>query len=204
MQSQTIRRITSAHAAFSVHRPATRHLPAHLSRLSLRLFYPYRALFLSLMLLAGLDGCGPASSDNAPNLGPRASVNGKPQAEQSSSPRQDLFTPAARPAPLAQVNQTDAISGGKTGEPSPSTAPVPSSKPADPMDTLVVPAWMAKDLESPDIGTRLRALETWVQSAPPGSIDPLILAYENKDERVRARAMELIEQGWARMVDAEK
>ncbi|MEO7861688.1 MAG: hypothetical protein ABIU05_14880, partial [Nitrospirales bacterium] len=44
----------------------------------------------------------------------------------------------------------------------------------------------------------------WVQSAPPGSIDPLILAYEDKDERVRARAMELTEQDWARAADVEQ
>ena len=72
------------------------------------------------------------------------------------------------------------------------------------MDALVVPEWMAKELNSPDVGARIRALETWVQSAPPGSIDPLILAYEDKDERVRARAMELIEQDWARAADAEQ
>jgi len=72
------------------------------------------------------------------------------------------------------------------------------------LEPLVVPAWIAKDLESPDVGTRLRALDTWVQSAPPGAADPLILALENKDERVRARAMELIEQDWARAADAEQ
>jgi hypothetical protein len=63
---------------------------------------------------------------------------------------------------------------------------------------------MAKELDSPDVAIRLRALETWAQSAPPGSIDPLILAYEDKDERVRARAMELIEQDQARTADAEQ
>jgi len=63
---------------------------------------------------------------------------------------------------------------------------------------------MAKELDSPDVGVRLHALETWVQSAPPGEVDPLILAYKDKDERVRARAMELIEQDWARAADAEK
>jgi hypothetical protein len=72
------------------------------------------------------------------------------------------------------------------------------------MDALVVPEWMAKELNSPDVGARIRALETWVQSAPPGSIDPLILAYEDKDERVRARAMELIEQDQARGARAEQ
>jgi hypothetical protein len=53
---------------------------------------------------------------------------------------------------------------------------------------------MAKELDSPDVATRIRALETWAQSAPPGAVDSLIMAYEDKDERVRARAMELIEQ----------
>ena len=155
------------------------------------------------MLFAGLAGCGPASPDNAPKLESRASVGGPPLSAQGPSPRKDPFTTAASPAPLAPVNKTGATSGGGTGENSLPSAPVPSVKPADSVETLVVPAWMAKELESPDIGTRLRALDTWVQSAPPGSIDPLILAYENKDERVRARAMELIEQEWARTADTD-
>ena len=66
------------------------------------------------------------------------------------------------------------------------------------MDVLVVPVWIAKDLASPDVDTRLRALEIWMLTAPVGSIDPLILAFENDEERVRARAMELIEQDWSR------
>ena len=37
-----------------------------------------------------------------------------------------------------------------------------------------------------------------------GSLAPLILAYEDKDERVRARAMELIDQDWARAADVEQ
>jgi len=40
-----------------------------------------------------------------------------------------------------------------------------------------------------------------VLTAPVGSIDPLILAFENDEERVRARAMELIEQDWVRAAD---
>lgn len=177
----------------------------HPSRPRLRLLYPRLAPFMSLMLLAGLAGCGPASSDNAPNLGPRASAGGPPLPEQSPSPRKDPFTLAASSVPLASVNGTGSASGKGIvlGGDSPSAAPVPSSKPAVPVDVLVVPAWIAKDLDSPDVGTRLRALETWAQSAPPGSIDPLILAYENNDERVRARAMELIEQEWARAADAD-
>ncbi|NWF73870.1 MAG: hypothetical protein HXY51_12625 [Nitrospirae bacterium] len=66
------------------------------------------------------------------------------------------------------------------------------------MDDLVIPAWIAKDLSSSDVDTRLKALDAWVMFAPIGSIDPLILAYVNDDDQVRARAMELIEQDWAR------
>ena len=54
------------------------------------------------------------------------------------------------------------------------------------------------------VGWSRRALETWAQSAPPGAIDPLILAFEDKDERVRARAQQLIEQDWERKAEAEK
>jgi hypothetical protein len=161
------------------------------------------------MLLAGLASCGPASSDNAPSLESRASVSGPPLSKQGPSPRNDPFTPAtpaASPVPLASGNETGAKSGMGTapGGDSPQAISAPSSKPVDSLDALVVPAWMAKELNSPDVGARLRALETWTQSAPPGAVDPLILAFEDKDERVRARAMELIEQDWARAADAEK
>jgi hypothetical protein len=107
---------------------------------------------------------------------------------------------------LASGSETGSISGKAAvpgGEGS-QTTPVSSSKPAEVLEPLVVPTWIAKDLESPDVGTRLRALDTWVQTAPPGADDPLILALENKDERVRVRAMELIEQNWARAADAEQ
>jgi hypothetical protein len=71
------------------------------------------------------------------------------------------------------------------------------------MDALVIPDWIAKDLASANVDTRLQALETWVMFAPAGSIDPLILAYgNNNDDRVRARAMELIEQDWAHAAEA--
>ena len=113
--------------------------------------------------------------------------------------------PTGNPVPLTLGNETGAASGKETvpGGNNPRAVPVPSTKTADSPEPLVVPTWMAIELDSPDVATRLHALETWVQSAPPGSIDPLILAYEDKDERVRARAMELIEQDWARAADAE-
>ena len=162
------------------------------------------------MLVTGLAGCGQSSSDTAPNLGPRESVGGPPLSKQGSSPGNHSLTPVtpmANAVPLASGNGIGSASGKGSvpGGDSPHAVPVPSSKSAvDPVDALVVPAWMAKELDSPDVGTRLRALDTWVQSAPPGAVDPLILAFEDKDERVRARAMELIEQDWARAADAEQ
>ena len=86
----------------------------------------------------------------------------------------------------------------------PSAAPVPSTKSADSPEPPVVPAWMAKELDSPDVATRIRALETWAQSAPPGAVDPLIAALDDNDERVQARAMELIEKDLARTSLAEQ
>jgi hypothetical protein len=162
------------------------------------------------VILAGLAGCGPASSDNAPSLESRASASGPAASKQSASPGNDPatpvtpVTPAASPVPLSPGNETVAASGKETvrGGSSPSAVPASSTKSTDTLAPLVVPAWIAKELTSPDAGTRIRALETWAQSAPPGAIDPLILAYEDKDERVRTRAMELIEQDWARAADS--
>jgi hypothetical protein len=163
----------------------------------MRLLRSYLAILLSLMLLAGFAGCGPASSDNAPNLESSASVGGP-------SPRNDAFIPAA--SPQASVNRPDSASGMETVAEvdSPHAVSVLSSEPGHPIDGLVVPEWMAQKLSSPKVRVRLQALETWAQSAPPGAVDPLILAFEDKDQRVRARAQQLIEQDWARKAEASK
>jgi hypothetical protein len=195
------RQISSAHKTFSLYPLTIRCLAVLPLRSSL-------AMVLSLMLLAGLSGCGPASSDNAPGLESRANVGEPSLSKQRLSPN-STWTPVtqtANPVPPASGNVTGA--GAEKGTVpvggSPQAVPVSSLTPTDTLEPLVVPAWIAKDLESPDVGTRLRALDTWAQTAPPGADDPLILALENKDERVRARAMELIEQNWARAADAEQ
>jgi hypothetical protein len=167
------------------------------------------ALSLSLIFLMALAGCGQASADKTPSLESRASVGAPPPSTQGPSSGNNPLTPvtpAAAPVPLASGDKPGIPSGKETvpGGDRPPAVPAPSSQPADSVDALVVPAWIAKELDSPDVGTRLRALETWAQSAPTGAVDPLILAFEDKDERVRARAMELIEQDWARTADAEQ
>ena len=162
-----------------------------LSRPSLLPVCPCLALPMSLLLVAGLAGCGSAPSDNAPSL------RTDPLASAANSA-------TASPVPIASENGTGSapVKGKVPVGDSPKAAPASSTNPANPMDNLVVPAWIAKDLNSPDVDTRLRALETWVLTAPVGSIDPLILAFgNNDDERVRTRAMELIQQDWARAAD---
>jgi len=53
-----------------------------------------------------------------------------------------------------------------------------------------VPAWMAKELDSPVVRVRLRNRDTWAQQNQAAPLDPLILALEDEDERVQALALE--------------
>jgi hypothetical protein len=167
---------------------------------------PRLGLFLSLVLLIGLAGCGPAPSDSAPSLGSSANAGAPSPSKQSLSPGNDTFAPAVNLLSPASVTGTDFALGMRTvlGGISPSAVPDPSSELAHPVEGLVVPEWMVQKLNSPKVRVRLQALETWAQSAPPGAVDPFILAFEDKDERVRARAQQLLEQDWARKAEAAK
>ena len=148
-----------------------------------------RLAWLLSLLLAGLSGCGPASSGDAPSHGTPASVAGPSEAptllQNHPSTPHDPVTPAARPAPLAS---------------SPASAGQGEARPAEP---LVVPAWMAKDLDSPDVHVRLRALDRWAQQGSTAPLDPLIVALDDDDDDVRARALALLAEDWARAQAAE-
>ena len=61
---------------------------------------------------------------------------------------------------------------------------------------LVVPDWIATALQSPNVQVRLRALDAWVQQGRTGSVDLLMFAFNDPDERVRTWALQLIEQDW--------
>ena len=138
---------------------------------------PHLAWLLGLLLFAGLAACGPTSSDNAPNLLPRSRVGDLPVASQGS------------------ILGTDQL----TTSPSPLSAPRDASARLD--KPFVVPEWMATDLTSPDVHVRLHALDRWGQQERTRSFDPLMLALNDPDERVRARALQLIEQDWAEAAD---
>lgn len=136
-----------------------------------------------LFIATVLSGCGPAPSDEASNTESRASVAGPgDRLEARGTGQGESHRPPFAPRGLTEL------------------AEVPAPRAA----SLIVPDWIATDLASPDAQVRLKAVETWGQSAPAGSVDPLVQALEDKDEHVQARALELIVQDWARAQAAEE
>lgn len=151
---------------------------------------PRLAQLLSLLLLVGLSGCGPAPSDNAPRLEPRASLGGpselQPISQHTPSPRTDPFTPAARSVPFAAPS-------GANHAPEPAAQEEPAPVP----EHLVLPTWIAQALNAPEVSVRLRALDAWAQQGAHASLDPLIVALDDEDEDVQTKAIEIIERYWA-------
>lgn len=144
---------------------------------------PRLAWLMGLMCVAGLAGCGPASTDRTAGLEPGASL-GRPSQSPSASqhapaPHTDPVTPASSPAPLASSHSPDGHVQARPAEP------------------LVGSDWMSTALASPDVRVRLWALDHWEQHAPTGSIDPLIEALDDEDEDVQEKASEIIERYWA-------
>ena len=153
--------------------------PLHVSVLLL-------AWWLGVMALAGLSSCGPAPPADPGNGDSHAALPGPFPAQQTPVSSSVPTIPVASPVPLAS-----------------GLAPAVHDE-AGPAEPLVVPAWMATALKSPDVQVRLQALDRWRQHAPVGSVDPLLLAMEDEDERVQARALALIEQDWVRGQMEEK
>jgi hypothetical protein len=158
----------------------------------MRLSVLHQAWLLGLMFLAGLSGCGSASPGDPANVESHAAKAGPSPSAQAPVSGNATTTLAASPVPLAS-----GLAPAGHGE-------------ARQAETLVDPAWMAKQLDSPDVQVRLRALDRWGQQAPSESmesVDVLLLALEDEDERVQARALALIEQDeqdWVRAQAAEK
>jgi len=160
------------------------------SRPCLRVLCPPLAWLLGLVLLTGLAACGPAPSDQALNVEPRAAVGGPSESPSvlphSSSPRTDSATPAASPAPLAAPM-------GLNHAPTPEVKDEPAPLPAQ----LVLPQWIAQALASPKVSVRLQALDLWGQQGPEAPLDPLVVALDDADEDVRTKAMAIVERHWA-------
>jgi hypothetical protein len=156
----------------------------HPSQLSLRLRCPCHALLLGLTFFAGLLGCGPASSDSTPNVGPRANVGGPVGRDGSGSERGVVLggnnIDQADKLPPKSDGISDVDSNGREKQ--------PASVMADPI---------TKDLDSPDAHVRLRALDRLGKQGIAGRLEPLIAALEDEDEDVRTRATEIVERYWA-------
>ena len=148
----------------------------------LRLLSLPLAWFLGMMYLAGLSGCGPAVSDQAPNPTSRASLGAssvsQPVSQHSPSVRNDPFTQAASPAPSVA---NDAPAAQEEAVP----------------EDLVLPTWIAQALDAPEVSVRLQALDMWAQQGAQAPLDPLVVALDDEDDDVRTKAIEIIEQHWA-------
>jgi hypothetical protein len=148
---------------------------------------PCLALLLSLMLLAGLSGCGSASSDNPPNPTSRANVSETPISKQETSPGNNRLTPvtqATSPLPLASVNGTGSTLG---------TGTVPAH---DKLPVFGIPESIANDLGSPDARVRLQAMNHWESQGTQAPLDLLFAAMDDEDEVVRRKATAIIERYW--------
>ena len=168
-----LRELSSRHAAISLlhsHRPLT-SIPK--TSEGGPLSQSYLALLLGLMFFVGLAGCGPASSDNAPIVGIRESVDGPTLPQHVSSPRAERLTPSANPLSRTPGNETGSATGkvAVTGGESLLAVSAASAKPADTIAPTVVPAWTAKELDSGDGRSRPQTLESWAESERPGVID---------------------------------
>ena len=151
-----------------------------------RLLYPSSVWFFSLILLAGWSGCGPATSDHAPNSQPHASLGAPSVSQQNRSSLHNSFTPTANPVPLAIRSASNYAPTALAREEPP---PLP--------EHLVLPTWIAQALDAPEVSVRLQALDMWAQQGTQASLDPLVVALDDEDDDVRAKAMAIIEQNWA-------
>jgi len=98
--------------------------------------------------------------------------------------------PAARAAPLVRTAIAHAPQrAAPTLQRSTFQYREPSQTPDD--------AWLAAAREDPDPSVRMHALEAWAQH-PGESLDQATYALVDSDERVRARAKELLEEQLAR------
>lgn len=142
------------------------------------------SLFLALTLLAALVGCGQAPSEEGSRNGVSDSGTGSTPGLSSigtvplRSAEPVPQTSAAGPAPLVSNERSlsDAL-----------------DQSAKPPEHVVLSESIDKELNSPDVSVRLRALDRWAQQGSNASLDPLVVALDDENEAVRAKAMALIE-----------
>lgn len=134
--------------------------------------------------LAGLSGCGPATPDYSQSLDSRADLSAS---SKSQSVTQHPWSPVKN-----SINQA-------VGRPSESRNTQPQTQveiPPQP-EHLAVPVWIAQALDAPEVSVRIQALDTWAQQGSQAPLGPLVVALDDENDDVRAKAMEIIERHWA-------
>jgi len=155
-----------------------------LSNVVSRLSRPYLTVLLSLMLLAGLTGCGQAGSGNTPGLEARSSTSGSAgQGGKTLIPADQGDKPLAKSAVTPDNSATVEDKKIKSVEEKKSAA-------------LPVPDAIARDFESPYARIRLQALDYWATQGTKAPLDPLLEALEDEDEEVRTKAAKIAEEKW--------
>lgn len=148
--------------------------------------FPGKITVLLSISLAGLSGCGPAATDYSPSVESRANLSmpskSQPITQYVSAPGNGLSTPAASPVTPAASNYIQA-----TAQENP--APLP--------EHLSLPLWIAQALDAPETSVRIQALDMWAQQGAQTPLDPLVVALDDENDEVRAKAMSIIEQHWA-------
>ena len=156
---------------------------------SLSLDRLHLALLLGLLLFIGLARCGPVSSDNAPNVGPRASVSGPLLSKQSPSPGSGSGTGTISGGD--NTSQGDRLQSQPVGTPNSKTDG--RDQPPVPL-TPEIPDPVAKDLDSPYASLRLSALKYWEANGSTAPLDLVFEALNDENEAVQTKAMEIIER----------
>lgn len=152
------------------------------------------AVLLSINL-AALSACGPSAPDYSPSLESRASLGMTSKSQSITqhpwAPSNSLSTTAASPVTPTASNYTQ-----ETAQEKP--APLP--------EHLSLPIWMAQALDAPEASVRIQALDMWAQQGAKAPLDPLVVALDDENDEVRAKAMEVIERNWAidQKAEAEK
>jgi hypothetical protein len=126
-------------------------------------------MLVVVWLLGSVGGCGPGV------------------AEESSGPPTSRYGPETAAVTTRASAETEVRQTMR-----PTVAPTPN-----PDQTLTVPDWMERDLRHPDATVRLEALDTWMEQGRSQGMGPVLAALTDPDERVRDRALQLIEQDWA-------
>lgn len=148
--------------------------------------FPGKIAVLLFISLAGISACGPAAPDYSSSMESRANLS-MPSKSQSITqnpwaPSNGLSIPAAGPVTLTASNDTQVTAQEKP-------APLP--------EHLSMPVWIAQALDAPETSVRIQALDMWAQQGAQTSLDPLVVALDDENDEVRAKAMEIIERHWA-------